>query len=164
MADIAKTAATSPGLMYRYFPGKEAIVLAIIERQLQERRAKIAELHASNDFASSLVRSFEQWRTGDPGAMNVALFLEMSAEATRDRQTAAALRCSDLLTRADFKAWLGASPTKGGLGVRKDLETRAILIQCVIEGLAIRAVREPDLDVVKLRPALRRLLDHPLEA
>lgn len=30
---------------------------------------------------------------------------------------------------------------------------------CAIEGLAIRAVREPDLDVDKLEQALRRLFD-----
>jgi AcrR family transcriptional regulator len=41
MASIAEAARMSPGLMYRYFPSKSAIVLAIIERQLAESRAKI---------------------------------------------------------------------------------------------------------------------------
>ena len=38
MASIAETAQMSAGLMYRYFENKSAIVLAIIERQLQEGR------------------------------------------------------------------------------------------------------------------------------
>ena len=163
MASIAQTAQMSPGLMYRYFPSKSAIVLAIIDRQLQEARVKIAELHASADIVSSLCRSFEQWRTCDPEAMSVALFLAMGADARRDPQIAAALRASDLLTRADLMVWLGASAADGGCGLGSDaVESRAILLQCVVEGLAIRAVREPDLDIDKLGPALHQLFDRLL--
>lgn len=163
MAHIADTARMSPGLMYRYFPSKNAIVLAIIDRQLQETRVKIAELHASTDIAASLCRSFGQWRTCDPDVMSVALFLAMSADARRDPQIATALRASDLLTRADLMAWLGRSILDGGRGLGKDVvESRAILMQCLIEGLAIRALREPDLDIDKLCPALRRLFDQLL--
>ena len=41
-------------------------------------------------------------------------------------------------------------------------ESRAILMQCVIEGMAIRALREPDLDFEKLAPALGDLFDRLL--
>ena len=163
MATIAATAQMSAGLMYRYFPSKNAIVLAIIDRQLQETRVKIAELHASTDIVASLCRSFGQWRSCDPKIMSVALFLAMSADARRDPQIAKALRASDLLTRADLEAWLGRSPRDGGRGLGKDVvESRAILLQCAIEGLAIRALREPDLDIDRLCPALHRLFDHLL--
>jgi len=163
MANIAESAGMSPGLMYRYFPGKNAIVLAIIDRQLQETRVRIAELHASTDIASRLLRSFEQWRTGDPDVMSVPLFLAMSADASRDPQIAAALQASDRLVRADLEAWLGRRHEDGGRGLPHDaVESRAILMQCVIEGLAIRAVREPNLDVGKLGPALLRLFDQLL--
>ena len=37
----------SAGLMYRYFDNKNAIVLAIVERQLEEKRAGIRQLHSS---------------------------------------------------------------------------------------------------------------------
>jgi len=160
MATIAATAQMSPGLMYRYFPSKSAIVLAIIERQLAESRAKIAELHASTEITSNLRRSFGQWQAEAPDAMNVALFLAMSADARRDPQVARALRDSDRLTRADLADWLGRSNEDGGRAVSKDLaESRALLMQCVIEGLAIRALREPDLDFDRLAPALRQLFD-----
>ena len=160
MAGIAEAAQMSPGLMYRYFPSKSAIVLAIIERQLAESRAKIAELHASTEITSNLRRSFGQWQAEAPDAMNVALFLAMSADARRDPQVARALRDSDRLTRADLADWLGRSNEDGGRAVSKDLaESRALLMQCVIEGLAIRALREPDLDFESLSPALRQLFD-----
>ena len=163
MATIAKVAQMSPGLMYRYFPSKSAIVLAIIERQLEENRARIGELHASTDITSNLRRPFAQWQSEVPDAMNVALLLAMSADARHDPQIASALRESDRLTRANLEDWLGRSTKEGGRGVPQDLaESRAILMQCVIEGLAIRALREPDLDFEKLAPALRQLFDQLL--
>jgi len=158
MASIAQAAQMSPGLMYRYFPSKSAIVLAIIEHQLEENRARIGELHAATDITSNLRGSFAQWQSEVPDAMNVALFLAMSAEACRDPRIASALRESDRLTRANLEDWLGRSRKDGGRGIRKDLaESRAIVMQCVIEGLAIRALREPDLDFEMLEPALRQL-------
>ena len=54
MASIAETAQMSAGLMYRYFENKSAIVLAIIERQLQEGRTQIAQLHSSSELAAAL--------------------------------------------------------------------------------------------------------------
>jgi AcrR family transcriptional regulator len=92
MANIAETAQMSAGLMYRYFENKSAIVLAIIERQLQDGRAHVARLRTSSDLAADLLDFFERWCARDPGSMNAALFLEMNAEATRDPQIAAARR------------------------------------------------------------------------
>jgi len=163
MGRIAEAAQMSPGLMYRYFPSKGAIVLAIIGRQLEENRARIAELHASTEIMAALRQSFAQWQAEVPEAMNAALFLAMSADARRDPQIAAALRESDRLTRANLADWLARGPQDGGRGVRPDrAESRAILMQCVIEGMAIRALREPDLDFEKLAPALGDLFDRLL--
>jgi AcrR family transcriptional regulator len=163
MANIADAAQMSPGLMYRYFPSKSAIVLAIIERQLADSRARIGELRSSTEIMSNLRQSFAQWQSDVPGTMNAALFLAMSADARRDPRIASALRESDRLTRADLEAWLGRSGKDGGRGMRAEVaESRAILLLCVIEGLAVRALREPDLEFEELAPALRRLLDQLL--
>lgn len=161
MATIAETAAMSTGLIYRYFESKNAIVLAIIARELDGKRAKIEELHAGADFVAKVLGTFRHWQTGDPQAMNAALFLEMSAEAAREPEIARAIHCSDKLTREDFERWLGRSREDGGLGLPKVVaRSRAILMQCVIEGLAVRAVRDPELDLETLRIALEPLFLH----
>jgi len=163
MASIAEAARMSPGLMYRYFPSKSAIVLAIIERQLAESRDKIGELRSSTEIMANLRQSFVQWQADQPGAMNVALFLAMSADARRDPRIAGALRESDRLTRADLEAWLARDAEDGGCGLpEEDAAPRALLLQSLVEGLAIRALREPDLEFEELAPALRRLLDQLL--
>lgn len=105
-----------------------------------------------------MLSTFEQWRVGDPRVMNAALFLKMSAEAKRNPQIAEALRSADVLTRTELQAWLGRDPGEGGLGLSQDrAASRALLLQCVIEGVAVRAVREPDLDPGQLQFALDTL-------
>ncbi len=127
-------------------------------RELEERRSGIRRLHSQHDVVQRMLSTFEQWRVGDPRVMNAALFLEMSAEAKRNPQIAEALRSADVLTRTELQAWLGRDPGEGGLGLSQDrAASRALLLQCVIEGVAVRAVREPDLDPGQLQFALDTL-------
>jgi AcrR family transcriptional regulator len=163
MANIAEAAQMSAGLMYRYFENKNAIVLAIVERQLEEKREGIRQLHSSEDFASRVMQVFENWRSRSPNAMSVALLLEMSAEATRNPQIAGALRAADGLTRSEFRAWLARDRGHGGMGLTESAAaSRALLLQCLVEGLALRVAREPDLDPRQLRAALDDLREHLL--
>jgi AcrR family transcriptional regulator len=155
MASIADTAQMSAGLMYRYFENKSAIVLAIIERQLQEGRTQIAQLRSSSELAAALLDVFTRWQAGDPGVVNAALFLEMSAEASRDPQIAAALRRSDALILSDLAAWMNRARDQGGLGLPPDtVATRAFLLECFIRGLAVTAVRQPDMDARTIKDSI----------
>ena len=155
MASIAETAQMSAGLMYRYFDNKGAIVLAIIERELQEGRSQIAQLRSSSELVAALLDVFTRWQARDPGAMSVALFLEMSAEATRDPQIAAALHRSDALILSDLGAWMNRAREDGGLGLPPDtVATRAFLLECFIRGLAVTAVRHPDIDAATVRDSI----------
>jgi AcrR family transcriptional regulator len=159
MANIAETAQMSAGLMYRYFANKNAIVRAIIERQLLEGRAQIARLHSSSELAAELFDVYSRWQARDPGVMNAALYLEMSAEATRDPQIAAALRTSDELINADFESWMRRNRDDGGLGLPPEtVATRTFLLRCFIKGLTLSAVREPDVDAATLRDAIEKMV------
>lgn len=159
MASIAETAGMSAGLIYRYFENKRAIILAIIERQLQEKRANIASLQTSSDLAGRIDQLFAGWRESDPRAMNPVLFLEMSAEASRDPEIARALGNADRLSRSDFSAWLKQLAAKSGRKVTdREIERRSFALQCFIEGMLIRVVREPDLDPAVLARSVEMFL------
>jgi AcrR family transcriptional regulator len=161
MALIAETAGISAGLIYRYFDSKNAIVLAIIARELEGKRAKIEELYSRPGFLDAVVEKFCAWQSGDASVMNAPLFLEMSAEATRAPEIARAIEASDALTREDFEQWLSRAREEGGMGIAKDVaRAHAILMQCLIEGLVVRAVRDPGLDAATLRHALEPLFRH----
>jgi AcrR family transcriptional regulator len=162
MATIAETAGISAGLAYRYFPGKDAIVLAIIERQLTTRRERIAALPGRANLVDRMVEAFRELlasRPESPDGINPALFLDMSAEATRVPQVAAAIECSDRLTQSDFRAWLERPVREGGMGLSSDeARTEALLLQVFFEGMIVRAAREPGLDPERLRGALERIV------
>jgi AcrR family transcriptional regulator len=163
MASIAEAAQMSAGLMYRYFENKSAIVLAIIERELQEGRSQIAQLHSSGELVAALFDVFTRWRARDPSVMNAALFLEMSAEATRDPQIAAALRSSDALILSDLAAWMNRAREDGGLGLPPEtVATRAFLLECFIRGLAVTAVRQPDMDPGTIKDSIHSVVNRLL--
>lgn len=155
MALIAETAEMSPGLIYRYFDNKNAIILAIVERQLENARTGIRALHHAPDMAAAAFDAFNCWRCADPRLMNVALFFEMSAEASRNPELASALAVSDAEVRKEFANWLGAAIEDGGKGLPPELANmRALSLQCFMEGLALRALREPDTDPALLQAAI----------
>lgn len=159
MASIAETAGMSAGLIYRYFKAKNDIILAIIERQLEEARADIAKLHANSDVVEGIAEVFQQWQAKDPGITNAALFLELTAEATRDTEIAAATHASDKVLRADLVAWFARSSEQGGMGVpESEVEMRVLIVQSLIEGLAIRSIAQPDLSVAEVKVALEHIL------
>jgi AcrR family transcriptional regulator len=160
MANIAAAAQMSAGLMYRYFENKNAIVLAIIERQLQQARAQIARLRTSADLVADILDTFERWRSRDPAFGNAALFLETNAASTRDPLIAAALHATNAAIRDDLKSWMRRSRDEGGLGLPDTIvDSRVVLLQCLIEGLAVRAIREPEVEVATLRQAVTNLVN-----
>lgn len=159
MASIATTAKMSAGLIYRYFDSKSAIVQAIIARQLEDNRANISSLRSDPDLGRRILDLFARWRTRDPSVTNAALLLEMSAHATRDPRVAAALLQADRITGAEFTEWLRDRALQAGKNPDDQaLRARALALKAFIEGLAVRAVREPDLDAAVAQAAVALLL------
>jgi AcrR family transcriptional regulator len=161
MATIAETAGMSPGLIYRYFENKNAIILAIIEHQLEVARRRVRELHSFRDLSERIVEYFEEKEPVDENAMSHALYLEISAQATRDPQIAEALRKYDVAVCSELGDWLRHSTEEGGCGLSGEtVPERALMLLSLVEGLKLRGMREPALD----RNTLRTLLDDVLDA
>lgn len=159
MAAIAEVAGMSPGLIYRYFDSKNAIILAIIQRQLDDKRSSIDSLPQETDWEQRIRELFAGWQRGDLTLMNPALFLEMSAQATRDPAIAQALAAADEASRRHFLAWMRAhAQAQGATVADNELRARALALQGFIEGLAIRAVREPGMDPAQVAAAVRRIV------
>lgn len=160
MAEIAAAARMSPGLIYRYFSSKNAIILGIIERQLEEARADIASLRSGADLLPRIAGLFEQWRRGDPGAMNPVLYLDTVAHSSRDKRVACALDESERIREEAFARWFRDAIREESRGEPDDDEvrTRILLLKCFIEGLIVRAVRDPELDPARLLKALELFL------
>src|SRR5690606_20443235 len=163
MANISEAANMSTGLIYRYFKNKHAIIVAIIERQLDEKRGEISKLQKRSDFYSRLQEMVTSWQTGGRNVTNPVLLLEMSAEGTRVPEVADAIRLGDDTCRFDFCAWLRKLAQEQGLELsEEDIRVRAFTFQCFIEGLALRTVREPGCDMEFIMKSLNTILPHLL--
>ena len=160
MALIADTAGMSPSLMYRYFPSKNAIVLTIIERQLERSRLRIQQIRGADELAAKVIEFLKQGRAGDPQAMHAALFLETSAEGSRDAQIGQAVQASDRQTRDELMSLFASANAPP----QAEHEARAVLLQCLLEGLVVRVMREPMLSLDGLEPALQRMIEQLLSA
>lgn len=159
MAQIAEAATMSPGLIYRYFENKSAIILAIIEDQLEVARARIRKMRAASDLAAGVLAHCRKRGESEEGTMSPALFLEMSAEATRDRQIGEALRNFDATVREELTRWLALDRDKGGYGLPPEIaETRALMLVCLIEGLKVREAHDPDMNRDLMQRALTEVV------
>ena len=157
MASIAETADMSAGLIYRYFENKSAIILAIVEEQLVLLREEIS-LSDRPDLPTLIADNYAR-SCGARRGMNAALLLEISAEATRDPQIAAALDDYDATVRQALCDWLARDPESGGHGLPAGLAPRrALMLQCLFEGLKLRETREPGLDRGLLLAALQDVM------
>lgn len=98
MAQIAHEAHMSVGQIYRYFPSKEAIIHAIVERIITQRLDWIAGVGKTADLPTLLAgRMFAD----DPVEHdNHVLLLEINAEATRNPVVAEMVKRADRMLHA----------------------------------------------------------------
>jgi AcrR family transcriptional regulator len=156
MAHIAATAGISAGLIYRYFDSKALIVKAIIERHLETEGARVIErLNSPEDVSAAMLDLFERWQRGDDPKMNAALYLDLTAECTRDPEIARVVRDKDRVVGEALAQVVRRIARARGVN-RKSAEAldRAEVLQCLVGGLASRIVRNPQLRRSSLKPML----------
>ena len=159
MAELASEAQMSPGLIYRYFDNKHHVVLAIITQQLQLVREEIGQLNGGPEL---LLPAFMDAFSDQPcrtDGMSPSLFLEISAEASRDLAVAVAVQESDLALRQELIKWLTRPKEQGGLALAAARASQVMLmIQCLWEGIVVRRTRDPGLDTEQLKAGLELIL------
>lgn len=94
MQDLARAAGMSAGNFYRYFPSKDAIVSAMIMRDLAEVKADFACLLASPDPAEALFAAFEI-RLENKNSCDGPLWAEIDAAARRKPDIARLVRAME---------------------------------------------------------------------
>src|SRR4028119_594187 len=84
MQDVAAEAGMSPGNLYRYFDSKDAVVLALAERDRARIGEDFAALSRPGDLLPAL-RSIAQKHFAEEPRERAVLCLEIWAEATRNQ-------------------------------------------------------------------------------
>lgn len=154
MADIAAAASMSVGQIYRYFANKEAIIAAIVARDMEEASTLRELLRQGGDGVEELiaVARYKIEHVRDP--IRAALSLEILAEAARNQRVAEIVRSAEEIGRG----WLREMLERGGYASDGRLEARMDMIALLIEGWTSRVVKNPNADHEAYVASLRQIL------
>ena len=162
MASIADTAQMSAGLIYRYFSSKSELIHGIVSRQIELMEEDLENFRTSADDAAKLIAERFGEDAGGCGPerrparmLEPALILEIVAESGRDPVIASACDALDRHIDSALGAWLSRPRKQGGHGVPADeLPARVLILRSLLDGLKMRQVRHPQMDLALLHQAL----------
>ena len=156
MAEIAKTANLSVGQIYRYFENKEAIIEAIVEQDLADKREKFVEFYETpDDMARYMVENCAGAISKFWDKDRAALMLEVLAEAARNPKVAAILHNRDEQEHEMTALFRQRIRRKGWS--EEETELRAELIGMMFDGMAARSINS-DIDPARLEPVLKKVM------
>jgi TetR/AcrR family transcriptional repressor of uid operon len=157
MSGVATEAGMSVGHIYRYFENKEAIIAAIVERDLEATGELFARIRqAPQGVVAALVDGVEECVDDMADQASAALFLEVMAEAARNPKIANMVASQQDSTRR----WLTDLFARGRgaeLG-REQIEDLVDVLQLLMAGLRLRMVHEPNLDRARMVRLLRKII------
>ena len=166
MADIAHTAGLSVGQIYRYFENKEAIIAAIVARDMAEMRDRYSELKdGETPVLEAILTKCSTALDELYEVESAALTLEVVAEAARNPKVGAILQAADAEER-EMQQELLREVIPPGCG-EAEMIARGEVISMLFEGMTMRGVNNPDGDrdaiARVLRSTLRHLLAEPCD-
>jgi AcrR family transcriptional regulator len=156
MADISKAAGMSAGHIYNYFASKEAIIIAFVQQNIERVNMLLLDLGQQEDPLQALIDcNYNQvMECLDP--MVWALPLEIFSEASRNPVIAGLLQQSDRQSRSQFLTILKTARIARGLPAdERMLDGRINALIAMYEGIAVRAVHDPDVDGEALANGMR---------
>ena len=162
MAEIARTFGMSAGHIYNYFDSKEAIIAAIVERDLAGFFRRAEELRAAGDLVEAIVERIEAGVADKLDRRKSALQLEVLAEAGRSPPIAEMVQSVDARVRAVLRKLLHDGLPAGR--ETRDLDGRIDVLMALFDGLMVRTLRHPGISRQQvtrvLRSAIRSLLQN----
>lgn len=166
MAQISKAAGMSVGHIYHYFENKEAIIAAIVERDLLNLLTitqRIRSASADGDILRAMVDDIQHC-TADLDNDDAPLMLEIVAEAARNPGVATIVHTADRTARERLVELIREGLQFRGVNCSEaQMEGPLEVLYAVFEGLTVRMIRNPDLDPQILLAPLRSVLEHILE-
>jgi AcrR family transcriptional regulator len=154
---VAREAGVSRGLLHYYFGTKERLLVEVVRRECDLRtellEAAIAGARSADDVLDALVHSFEQF-LGE-GPTPAVMFYEMLTLSQRNEEIAAELSGLGRRTRSHMADSLRAKRDAGVLKLRADPDAAAAFLFALADGVIVRRLSEPELDI---RPLMQQAI------
>ncbi len=145
MQDVAGEAGMVPGNLYRYFPSKDALILALIERDRAEIASDFAALVDTVDLMGAF-RSLGRRHFIEKPREKAVLTLEIWSEAARNPAIADVMGGVQAEVRRGIIAVCEKARSKGEIPQSIDLDAVARLILTLSDGLIRRRALDPDFE------------------
>jgi AcrR family transcriptional regulator len=162
MAQLAKEADMSVGHIYHYFNNKEAIIEAIVLKDLDDWLASIAHLQHSEQVYEDLLATLDRPVRDTLEPTYAALQIEILAEAARNAKVGAIVH--DVHRRARevvSEILLKGSPRPL---TESEIAGKVELLGALFDGLMVRTIRAGNVDrenlLAVMRPTIRFILDY----
>ncbi|HTX07506.1 MAG TPA: TetR/AcrR family transcriptional regulator [Solirubrobacteraceae bacterium] len=145
---VAGEAGVSRGLLHYYFGTKERLLIEVVRREAEVRTERLEEAIEAADDAETvldaLVRSFEDWLGDGPAPV---MIYEMLTLAQRNEEIAAELAVLGRRTRSHLGEALERKRAAGVLSLRVAPELAAMFLFALADGVIVRRLSEPELDI-----------------
>lgn len=158
MQEICEASSISAGALYRYFPSKEDIIVALTEQEREETRALTDFLTGSDDVAAQLsaiapdlVKALTEPQYG-------RLVLELGAEASRNPAVGEAFGRNEAELRDALQAAVERAQKAGFVDDRLDVQATVFLLMALWDGMAGRSAFSPDIEPSRLGGSLQRFI------
>ncbi len=149
---VAREAGVSRGLLHYYFGTKERLLVEVVRREsdvtLQQLERGVAAAESVDDVLAALVQSFEDF-IGE-GPSRVVTFYEILSLAQRNDEIAAELAELGRQIRRHLGNLLQGKADSGVVSLEADPEAAAGLLLALADGLTVRMLSEPELDIAPL--------------
>ena len=147
ISKISRASGMGAGHIYHYFANKEAIVAAIVARELERVLTLTAEVQAADNMLEALALRTESGVLLNLDPQAAGLKLEIVAEASRNPAIAAIVHAADSRRSVGLEETLKALRQAHGLADDAATITAiAEVIAAMFEGLMVRSIRNPATD------------------
>lgn len=164
MQKICAEAGMSPGALYRYFPSKESLIAAIVEGERTERLGMFDLIANAPSVLGALVTCLGVLLT-DRSIATARLGPEIMAEAIRNEDLRKAIDPCEEETSALLADALATAVKQGEIDPALDLDTVAIVLQLIGDGVLLHHQLHPEWELQERMPAIeamvRRMLAPP---
>ncbi|MFC5324214.1 TetR/AcrR family transcriptional regulator [Bradyrhizobium oligotrophicum] len=143
--DICAAAKISPGHLYHYFPSKEAMIEALMQRGLSRAASQLEAILASPDVIEALLNEIENTSIHRPEAQ--VLSTEGLAEACRNPDFARLVHEHARAMRAMLVEFLTRAQRRGDIDPGLDPEATANILLAIVDGARALPIRNPGVDI-----------------
>lgn len=163
MSEIAKSFGMSAGHIYNYFESKEAIIEAMVKRDLDQALERIAKIHGEKDILKAMLGTVDEGvqRRIDRSELDT----EILAEAARNPKVAATVQGTDTVIREKVTQLIkGIQPLKNSTPCELNLAAKSTILMALFDGLQIRAIRDPNMKADDIARVLKSVIQQMLQS